>query len=100
MVGSKVSPLSGSLVSARATAAAAAGSLVSALSGSPGSMVSALSGSSLRVPRPRGRCAVRLEIAERALPVIRVRFAGCRAVIMRCMVHRPPTDSRLVGLRH
>ena len=100
MSGSLVIALSGSLVSARATAAAAAGSMVSALSGSSGSMVSALSGSSLRVPRPRGRCAVRLEIAECALPVIRVRFAGCRAVIMRCIVHRSPTHWRLVGMRH
>jgi hypothetical protein len=30
---------------------------------------------------------VRLEIAERALPVARVRFAGCLALIMRCRGH-------------
>ena len=52
------------------------------------------------MPRLRGLFGVRLEIAERALPVIRVRFAGYRAVIMRRRGHRSPTHWRLVGMRH
>ena len=96
MAGSLLSALSGSLVSARATAAAAAGSLVSALSDS---LVRALSGS-LWVPRPRGLWGGRVEIAERALPVMLVRFADCLAVIMRCRGDRSPTHWRVVGMRH